>query len=263
MGFVDAEGQGDKNITYDATLVCPILLASKCVIFNWKGDLQKDHLLETLGIMTKAAKNVAQDTLSEELSTARLTTSGDSSDFEIKRTKFSHLHIIFRDWQAADSNSEAVHRLIFDTEQSTEASTRNRIRREVLESFQSVHVWLFDAPTASVQELKMKLTIDATTTSFRQQLRELRRVLALQLREPTLFAGQPLTGQSTCHITCSFVCKFSTMYCYMFPYNLPNILLSLQRQEYSTNDCAGRPFSQQRRDSAAPVSFYGHDAHGT
>ncbi len=49
VGFVDAEGQGDKNVTYDATLVCPILLASKCVIFNWKGDLQKDDLLQILG----------------------------------------------------------------------------------------------------------------------------------------------------------------------------------------------------------------------
>ena len=36
---------------YDANLICPILLASKCVIFNWKGDLQKDHILSTLGIM--------------------------------------------------------------------------------------------------------------------------------------------------------------------------------------------------------------------
>jgi hypothetical protein len=41
IGFVDAEGQGDRDVNYDATLVCPILLASKCVIFNWKGDLQK------------------------------------------------------------------------------------------------------------------------------------------------------------------------------------------------------------------------------
>jgi hypothetical protein len=49
IGFVDAEGQGDRDITYDANLVCPILLASKCVIFNWKGDLQKDHILSTLG----------------------------------------------------------------------------------------------------------------------------------------------------------------------------------------------------------------------
>ena len=59
VGFVDAEGQGDRDVSYDANLVCPILLASKCVIFNWKGDLQKDHIMSTLGIMTRAAKNVS------------------------------------------------------------------------------------------------------------------------------------------------------------------------------------------------------------
>lgn len=37
VGFVDAEGQGDKDVSYDANLICPILLASKVVIFNWKG----------------------------------------------------------------------------------------------------------------------------------------------------------------------------------------------------------------------------------
>jgi hypothetical protein len=60
VGFVDAEGQGDRDVSYDANLICPILLASKCVIFNWKGDLQKDHIISTLGIMTRAAQNVAE-----------------------------------------------------------------------------------------------------------------------------------------------------------------------------------------------------------
>lgn len=46
VGFVDAEGQGDKDMSYDANLVCPILLASKCVIFNWKDSLQKDRILQ-------------------------------------------------------------------------------------------------------------------------------------------------------------------------------------------------------------------------
>lgn len=59
VGFVDAEGQGDRDVSYDANLVCPILLASKCIIFNWKGGLQKDSILSTLGIMTRAAKNVS------------------------------------------------------------------------------------------------------------------------------------------------------------------------------------------------------------
>lgn len=98
IGFVDAEGQGDKSVSYDAALVCPILLISKCVIFNWKGDLQKDHILETLGIMSKAAANVAADTDSSD------GTSESTSD--AKTAKFSHLHIVFRDWQAVRSDSQ-------------------------------------------------------------------------------------------------------------------------------------------------------------
>lgn len=70
IGFVDAEGQGDRDVAYDANLVCPILLASKCVIFNWKGDLQKDHIISTLGIMARAAKNVSLT--EEELSSGTL-----------------------------------------------------------------------------------------------------------------------------------------------------------------------------------------------
>ena len=161
IGFVDAEGQGDRNVTYDATLVCPILLASKCVIFNWKGDLQKDHILETLGIMTKAAKNVATET-----------SSSDVTNF--KKAKFSHLHIVFRDWQATNSDSNDVFEALFNLERSSDSETRDRIRQEVLDSFLSVKVWLFDAPTDSVQALKSKLTIDKTTFIFREQLRELR-----------------------------------------------------------------------------------------
>jgi hypothetical protein len=36
VGFVDAEGQGDRDVTYDARLICPVLLTSKTVLFNWK-----------------------------------------------------------------------------------------------------------------------------------------------------------------------------------------------------------------------------------
>ena len=162
IGFVDAEGQGDRNVTYDATLVCPILLASKCVIFNWKGDLQKDHILETLGIMTKAAANVGNETATSKTSTTTST------------SKFSHLHIVFRDWQAANSDSDDVYHSLFDLENNNDSETRDRIRKEVLKSFASVKVWLFDAPTDSVQALKSKLTIDKTTFIFREQIRELR-----------------------------------------------------------------------------------------
>jgi len=35
IGFVDAEGQGDRDISYDSRLICPILLGSKvCKLFT-------------------------------------------------------------------------------------------------------------------------------------------------------------------------------------------------------------------------------------
>ena len=127
VGFVDAEGQGDKDVTYDANLICPILLMSKCVIFNWKGDLQKDHLLSTLGIMTRAAKNITND---------RKSNSSSSSS----ESKFGHLHIIFRDWQAVETDANEVYNAIMKTEGTSDASIRDLIRKDLLVVFDSIKV---------------------------------------------------------------------------------------------------------------------------
>lgn len=184
IGFVDAEGQGDKDVNYDANLVCPILLASKCVIFNWKGDLQKDHILSTLGIMTRAAKNVSSEANREN-------SSGDSAK------KFGHLHIVFRDWQAVSCSEQSVFDTLFNLElNNSEAQTRNQIRKDLMACFTSINVWLFEAPVDSLKDLKKKLSIDMTTNSFREKLRNFRYSLASQLREPTLVAYRPLTGKT-------------------------------------------------------------------
>jgi hypothetical protein len=52
---------GDRDVTYDANLICPIVLASKAVLFNWKDSLQKDKLLNMLGIVARAAASVAPE----------------------------------------------------------------------------------------------------------------------------------------------------------------------------------------------------------
>jgi hypothetical protein len=41
--------------------VCPVLLASKVVLFNWKDSLQRDRLLNLLGVMQRAAYNVSDE----------------------------------------------------------------------------------------------------------------------------------------------------------------------------------------------------------
>jgi hypothetical protein len=201
IGFVDAEGQGDKDISYDADLICPILLASKCVIFNWKGDLQKDHILSTLGIMTRAARNVATDSSdsssssSSTMKASASTMSMAGSEPHVVRKKFGHLHIVFRDWQSVGSDEASTFNALFGIENSAEGSVRDQIRADVLESFESIRVWLFDAPSELVSDLKKKLTIDKTSVLFRGQVRNLRNALSSQLREPTyLYGNQPLLG---------------------------------------------------------------------
>ena len=86
------------------------------MIFNWKGDLQKDHILSTLGIMTRAAKNI-------------------SNDSNINHKKFGHLHIIFRDWQSIDDSSEEVYQSLFDldlTNTNPETIIHNQIRQDII-----------------------------------------------------------------------------------------------------------------------------------
>ena len=128
IGFVDAEGQGDRDVTYDANLICPILLVSKAVIFNWKDSMQKDKILNQLGILHKAAINVACE--DESMS--------DVSDQKL----FGHLHLVFRDWQYEGSDEKTVFNDIFKEERSAEtaAAVRNQIRRSVKENFESITV---------------------------------------------------------------------------------------------------------------------------
>jgi len=220
VGFIDAEGQGDKDVSYDANLVCPILLVSKCVIFNWKGDLQKDHLLGTLGIMTRAAKNV------------------NSID---KSKKFGHLHIVFRDWQATESDRNNVYASLFTQERSSdESAIRNQIRKDVLDSFESVQVWLFDAPMESTKDLKKKLSYETTSLIFKSQIRSLRNSLSNQLNEPTYFSGKPITGQTIVPLINQVVLSLnkgesvmpSSIYVSMMKEELRNIYQSLESEVF-------------------------------
>ena len=78
--FVDTEGQGDEDVDSDATLLTPILLLSKVILFNWKGGLQKSKILDELAILVEVANCVS------------------SNSFEEDTPIFGHLHIILRDF---------------------------------------------------------------------------------------------------------------------------------------------------------------------
>ena len=185
VGFVDAEGQGDRDVNYDARLASPVLLMSRCVIFNWKDSLQKDRIIQSLGVMVKAAANVVEGS------------GGGAAGASSK--KFGHLHIVFRDWVFASSDGPAgVYKQLFERERSADhdAMVRNEVRRVLVEeAFESVHVWLFPPPTERVDDLGKQLRPSDLSARFRDGIKGLRAELAAQLRAPMAqFGGRALTG---------------------------------------------------------------------
>ncbi|OQR87881.1 hypothetical protein ACHHYP_07924 [Achlya hypogyna] len=192
VGFVDAEGQGDRDITCttlalsgyrdsmlvdDSRLVSPVLLSSKVVIFNWKDSLQADRMLNLLAVLAKAAQNV-------ELA--------DGDD----RKVFGHLHIIFRDWNFVNTTPEKVFDTLFKKEKGgdKEVGNRNLARHELIDAFESIQIWLFPSPVASTAQLSERIRFEQLQAAFQSQLRDLRKTLSNQLKEPMTFNQRPLTG---------------------------------------------------------------------
>ena len=78
--FVNTEGQGDEDVDSDITLLTPILLLSKVILFNWRGGMQKNQILTELAILVEVANRVSSDS------------------FKDNTSKFGHLIIVLRDY---------------------------------------------------------------------------------------------------------------------------------------------------------------------
>ena len=190
VGFVDAEGQGDRDSAYDARIACPVLLAAKCVIFIWKDSLQKDRMLDLLGVMTRAAASVD--------------VAGGSGGAASR--PFGHLHIVFRDWNYDDDGDKAAAaRKVKETLLGVEAegggedaAKRNSVRGALATAFESVSVWLLPPPTERTKDLKKILSEDLLSSEFNAEVKALRGSLCAQLGAgPRGWAGQPLTVKTT------------------------------------------------------------------
>jgi len=58
IGFVDVEGQGADDSTYDTLLTLPLLLSSKVVLYNHKGAVLASEMLSRLAVLASAANYV-------------------------------------------------------------------------------------------------------------------------------------------------------------------------------------------------------------
>lgn len=168
--LLDCEGQGDRGEAHDVQLMAPLLLVTKAVLYNWKGGLEKNTILQRLGTLVKAASMIA---------TSQETTSNSTGK------PFGHLHFVVRDW--VDQRPEsltAVTKALLDEEEGTdeELSLRNIIRRDLKDNFESITIWLFPPPrdTSAVG----KINFAERTPAFLNQLNRLRPVLQEQLLQP-------------------------------------------------------------------------------
>ena len=189
IAFVDVEGQGDRDLTYDANLVCPVVLTSRCVIFNWKDSLQRDRLLNLLAVMQRAAFNVA----TEEEDGGE---GGGGGKAPAEQSKiFGHLHIVFRDW-AYDGTKETVFKTLFTQERSLapDAVARNQIRSVLENAFESISIWLLPPPVERTTDLTKELRAGDLSDTFKSQVTALRHALAEQVKNPHHFCGKILTG---------------------------------------------------------------------
>lgn len=228
IGWVDVEGQGAEDNSYDTMLALPLLLTSKVCLFNHKGAPTVSDMLSKLGVLARAAEYIDVGESSEEA-----TTTTDSSDaaaggstFASQRAaggakKFGHLHVVFRDF-SFEGDSASVHQQLLGLEnvqptKSTKATKslnsgvksdrdrendaikavqeRNDIRNLLHENFESIHIWLLKQP-ASADQLKShrELPEEMVDPEFTREVQRLTVTLASQLRTPALFNGSSLNG---------------------------------------------------------------------
>lgn len=232
-GFVDVEGQGDKDGTYDTILALPLLVTSKVVLFNHKGAPTVSDMLSKLGVLARAAEyiDLGDDLDGERRSTAtspasrrdstprRLSISKKNDDDDDDATtemtskssgpkKFGHLHVLFRDFSFDGAVEEVYDQLLKKekipkkkvgktgaTDPAKAAKERNDIRDLLGNNFESINVWLFKQP-ASADELRehKELPVELIDPEFTATIRKLLAMVTQQMSEPTLFNGKPMTG---------------------------------------------------------------------
>lgn len=183
--WVDCEGQGDREASYDTTLAIPILITSRVIIFNHKGGVVVSKILEQLSVLARSGDYI------------------ESSDEEDRPTKFGHLHIVLRDFFYSETE-EQVYAQIMDKEQvrrrlkpgigvdpAVAAKERNDVRDLLLESFETIQVWLLKQPALPDQlRTHQELPEDRVDPEFVQQVKKILARVTKQLNGKKIQASK-------------------------------------------------------------------------
>jgi len=215
MGFVDVEGQGAEDGTYDTMLALPLLMVSKIVLFNHKGAPTVTDMLSKLGVLARASDyiDLTDTVLTEDEKKGgkkRETITRRASEVGLSKKKFGHLHVLFRDFSFEGSATDVYEQLLgkekivkdlrsggknAGADPAKAAKERNDIREMLLDNFESINVWLFKQP-ANADDLRnyKELPPHLIDPDFSATVKQLLKKIAEQMGQPTYFHGQALTG---------------------------------------------------------------------
>lgn len=200
VGWVDCEGFGDQDVSYDMKLAVPILANSRVVIYNHKGAPTVSEMLDQLSVL---ARNAELIDVSEGESAGK--SSSKSNLPRQHRTPLGHLHVILRDFCFDTKREDVTDQILCEEfvpaaslrsprkdasiggghDPARSARERNDIRHMLKTSFASINVWLLTQP-ADPAELKLHRELPEAKINalFESQLHGLLSVVAMQLSRP-------------------------------------------------------------------------------
>jgi hypothetical protein len=208
VGFVDVEGQGDKDGTHDTMLALPLLVTSKVVLFNHKGAPTVNDMLSKLGVLARAADYIDLED-SEGKTDEHKKKEGRARGISVhaEGKKFGHLHVLFRDFSFEGTKEDVKEQLMGmekvvkkvaqsgGNDPAKASKERNDIRGLLNDNFMSINVWLFKQP-ASADKLRetKELPESLIDPEFIGTVKELLATVTAQLAAPTHFNGNALSG---------------------------------------------------------------------
>lgn len=149
------------------------------MIYNWSGRPARDDILQKLSCLAEAAKRV----------------DAEQSDAPGEKL-FGHLHLVLRD----NPDVEGVHEHVFGLEAEKRNCVdallqRNRIRKILSDSFESISVWGFPSPVKDANVLNRgEFDTRDVTGEFDALVTELRQAIRQQTKGTKGFNGSPLSG---------------------------------------------------------------------
>ncbi|CAN0040095.1 unnamed protein product, partial [Phaeothamnion confervicola] len=141
IGFVDAEGSGDRHESYELKLVTPVIIVSRVVVYNWKGLPNRATMLSSLAVLAMAAAAVDDSERSNAFGClVILCRDVDPSEEENCGRKVMGIE----DETAAEEDDG------FGESEEAQAATkrRNNIRRQLQDAFATVIVKCLPDPFA-------------------------------------------------------------------------------------------------------------------